>query len=305
MNIKLLYILCFFSTICFGQTIKSEELLLHNGLIELPGTLSYLEEKTPLIIWIHGSGNVDRNGNQGTTIKANYIKQFRDRINSHNIAFFSYDKRTANSKNAGHLKETLFDDFVADAEQIIEHFKTNQRFSQIILIGHSQGSLVAMLASEKTDKFISLAGPSERFDKAIITQISQQSTEFAEVARAHFQELFETGTIQQVNPLLASIFAKPNLSFIRNWSQYTPFKEIEKIRIPTLIINGTKDLQVKTNDAETLHKALPTSELVLISNMNHVLKDIQKETDNINSYYTANFELAAELIPAVVNFINK
>ncbi len=305
MNVKFFYILCFFSTICLGQAIKSEELLLHNGLIELPGTLSYLGEKTPLIIWIHGSGNVDRDGNQGTTINANYIKQFRDHINRHNIAFFSYDKRTANSKNAEHLKETLFDDFVADAEQIIEYFKTNERFSEIILVGHSQGSLVAMLASEKIAKFISLAGPSDRFDKAIIAQISQQSPEFAKVAEAHFKELFETGAIQQVNPLLASIFSKPNHSFIRSWSQYTPCKEIEKIRIPTLIINGTKDLQVKTSDAETLHKALPASELLLINNMNHVLKDIEKEADNINSYYSANFELAAELIPAVVNFINK
>lgn len=305
MKTKFLYISLILSALCIGQTLQSEEILVFNDAIELPGTLTYSKENIPLIIWVHGSGNVDRNGNQGNMIKANYIKQFRDQINQHDIAFFSYDKRTANPKNANYLRATLFDDFVADAEQIIAHFRASQRFSEIILVGHSQGSLVAMLASEKIDKFISLAGPSDRFDKAIIAQISQQSSEFAEVASAHFQELFETGTIKQVNPLLASIFSKPNLAFIRSWSQYTPSVEIQKISIPTLIINGTKDLQVKSSAAETLHKALPKSTLVLINSMNHVLKNIEKDTDNMNSYYTSNFELSAALISAVENFINK
>lgn len=304
MNYKLLYIALFISSICFGQKINSEEILIKNDSIELPGTLTYAKENTPLIIWIHGSGNVDRNGNQiGVNIKANYIKQFRDSINKYNIAFFSYDKRSANKKNFKHLKGTLFKDFVEDAKKVVSHFKANNRFTEIVLIGHSQGSLVAMLASEGISEYVSIAGPSDSFDKAIIKQVTKQSPEFGKITEAHFKELFETGTIKQVNPLLASIFAKQNLEFIANYAKYNPAEEIKKITIPTLIINGTKDLQVKIEDAETLHKALPSSKLVIVDNMNHVLKNIEIDADNIKSYYSANFQLSTKLITTIVAFL--
>ena len=192
---------------------------------------------------------------------------------------------------------------VKDAKKVIAHFKIEKRFSEIILIGHSQGSLVAMLASKNTSKYISIAGPSESIDKTIIKQITKQSAEFGKVAEAHFKELFETGTIIQVNPLLASIFAKQNLEFIANYAKYNPVEEIKKVTIPALLINGTKDLQVKIEDAKALHKALPSSELVLINNMNHVLKNIEKDADNLNSYYSANFQLSPKLITTIVAFL--
>ena len=157
MKIKILVILSFISFLSFGQSeISSEEIIIYNDSIELPGTLTQLKKskKHPLIIWVHGSGNVDRNGNQkGVNIKANYIKQFRDSINDQ-AAFFSYDKRTANSKNLKYLQNVSFDDLVSDVRKIISNFKDDPRFSEIILAGHSQGSLVAMLAvNESVNKF--------------------------------------------------------------------------------------------------------------------------------------------------------
>ncbi len=48
--------------ITYSQII-SEEVLIKNDSIELPGTLSFSKKQSKLIIWIHGSENVDRNGN--------------------------------------------------------------------------------------------------------------------------------------------------------------------------------------------------------------------------------------------------
>ncbi len=304
MKFKFLYLFLFVCSISIGQNnIVSEEILIKNDSIELPGTLTFFEENTPLIIWVHGSGNIDRNGNQGAIIKANYIKQFRDSINKQGIAFFSYDKRTSNPKNFKFLKGILYEDLVNDAKKVISHFKNDNRFSEIILIGHSQGSLTALLASKNTGKYISIAGPGISIDKTIIEQITKQSAELGSTTIAHFKELFETGTIKKVHPFLVSIFAKQNLPFILNWAKYNPAEEIKKITIPTLIINGTKDIQVKVEDAQALHKALPSSELVIIENMNHVLKHLEKDADNMNSYYSADFPLSTELITTIANFI--
>ena len=65
------------------DSIQSKEILLKNGDIELPGTLTYSKASKNLVIWIHGSGDVDRNGNQASAnVKANYIKQLRDSLNN-------------------------------------------------------------------------------------------------------------------------------------------------------------------------------------------------------------------------------
>ena len=287
--------------------VTSEEIVINNMEIQLPGTLTFSEENQPLIIWIHGSGNVDRNGNQaGLNVNANYIKQFRDAVNAEGIAFFSYDKRTANPKNMDFLKDgVLFSDFILDAKEVVNHFKNDKRFSKIILAGHSQGSLVAMNALDNVDKYVSIAGAGESVDKAIIKQLTTQNPDLAKKAQSHFDELSETGTIKEIEPMLMSIFAEPNQPFFKSWISYNPKDEIKKITIPILITNGDKDLQVKVEDAEALQEANSASEIVIIENMNHVLKDIQKEEDNVKSYYSADYPISKKLIETVVSFVKK
>ena len=286
--------------------VKSEEITIKNNEIELPGTLTYSQEKSPLIIWVHGSGNVDRNGNQEPIIKANDIKQFRDSITKNGVSFFSYDKRTANKKNMPSLlKGVNFSDYVSDVKKVINHFKDDKRFTKIVLLGHSQGSLVAMLASKNTQKFISVAGPSLSADKAIIKQIHDKAPFLDSITKAHFKALSKTGKVETINPMLLSVFAKPNQSFLKSWIQYNPTEEINKLNTPVLIINGDKDLQVKTEEALALNSANSKSKLVIIENMNHVLKDIQKDENNMNSYYSAEFPLSKKLIKTIVSFVKK
>ncbi|WP_026778145.1 S9 family peptidase [Polaribacter sp. Hel_I_88] len=287
--------------ISFAQ-VKSEEITINNMAIQLPGTLTYPSEKSPLVIWVHGSGGVDRNGNQ-----PQYIKQFRDKINKNNIAFFSYDKRTANPKNATFLQEDgiLIADFVSDVKEVVNHFKGDERFTEIILAGHSQGSLIAMMALDNVDRYISIAGAGETIDKTLVRQVTAQSAEFGKLTETYLKELKETGEITEVDPNLLSLFAKPNQPFLTSWIELNPLEEIKNVTIPTLLINGDKDIQVQVLDAENLKKAKPEATLVIIKNMNHVLKDIQKEEDNLASYYSADFPISEELIKTIVEFIHK
>ena len=295
----------FGASVVFSQ-IQSKEITLHNKEIELLGTLSYSKENTPLIIWVHGSGPVDRNGNQpAQNVKANYIKQFRDAINTKDIAFFSFDKRTANKNNHPFLKDTKVPDFALDAQVVINHFKNSKQFSKIILVGHSQGSLVAMLAAKKIDKYISLSGAGETIDKTMIQQISKNNPTLGEAAKQQFDTLRRKGKIKVINPFLMSVFAKPMQSFWYSWMLLNPVEEIKKLNIPILIINGDKDLQVRIKDAETLHAANSKSKLVIIKNMNHVLKDIQKEEDNLSSYYSSAYPISEKLIETIDSFIKK
>ncbi len=284
----------------FSQ-ITTQEITIQNQAIQLPGTLSYPAENSPLIIWVHGSGGVDRYGNQ-----PQYIQQFRTAVNKEKIAFFSYDKRTANPNNRAFLKEgVLFNDFILDVKEVVNHFKNDTRFNSITLVGHSQGSLTAMMALKNVDNYISIAGAGETIDKILIKQLRAQSLEYANIAKAHFKELKETGSIKEVNPNLMAIFAKPNQEFWSSWIAVDPIKALKNITIPTLIINGDKDIQVGVENASKLKAVKPNASYAIIQNMNHILKDIQKEADNIKSYNSPEFPVSKQLIETIVSFVKK
>ena len=290
-----------FSVIMSFAQVKSEEILIKNGEVELPGTLTYTKENTPLIVWVHGSGGVKRDGN-----KPKYIEQFRKEINKYNLAFFSYDKRTTNPKNVSILKQgILFQHLISDVLEVVNYFKKEHRFSKVILIGHSQGSLIAMKALKNVDKYISLAGPGEVIDKTLVRQLSAQNPLIKKPLQDSFKELREKGKIKVVTPSLASLFSKVNQPFWLSWIKLDPTEEIKKVTIPTLIINGDKDLQVLISDAEALKKAKPDAEYAIIKNMNHVLKHIDKDENNMKSYFSADFPVSEKLLETIVTFIKK
>ena len=296
------------SSVMVYSQITSEEITINNYEIQLPGTLTYSSETSPLLIWVHGSGNVDRNGNQaGMTVGANYIQQVREKLTASGFAFFSYDKRTANPKNIGFMQQNgvLIGDFVDDVIEVINHFKKRKKFSSITLIGHSQGSLISMLASADVDKVISLAGPAESIDQTIIRQVSGQSKELGELCVSYFKQLKDSGEIKKVDPRLITLFAKPNQPFFKSWIEKDPVKIIKNLDKPILIINGDKDLQVPTSEAKTLHEANSKSALVIIKNMNHVLKEIEKSEDNLASYRNPIFPISKELIVTITRFVKE
>lgn len=298
------------SAITNAQSIKEETILLKNREIELPGSLSYdtTIKRQPLVIFIPGSGNPDRNGNQfAMGIKPSYIKQLADSLNTKGIAFYRYDKRTATAKNIPILlKGMKFSELAEDVKIIINHFKEDKRFSDIVLIGHSQGSLVGMLAvNDYVDKYISLAGLAVTAEKTIVRQIRAQNEELGNTTQMHFDELNKTGTINEINPMLMSIFAPQNQTFLKDYNRYKPSVIIKSITIPTLIINGDADIQVPIEDAELLHESLPESTLAIIPKMNHVLKTVEDTTQNQMSYMSSDFPLSQELITTLIQFIKK
>ncbi len=318
-TIKSLILILIFNLVSFGQTeITSEEILLKNDSIQLPGTLSYNKalKKQPLVIYLHGSGGVDRNGNQGAVYKANYIKQLSDSLVSKGIAFYRYDKRTSTISNLMQLRnmedikrELVFEKFVEDAKLAINKFKEDPRFSGITLIGHSQGSLVSMLASNAgIEKFISLAGPSNTFDISLVKQYRQLfGDSIADATNNHFKELRATGHIKKVhpNPNIGIIFNPNHLPLIKSWVAYNPSEEIKKVKVPTMIINGTMDNQVFEEDAKALHKAKPDAEFLIIENMNHPLKIITTAEDNQKSLFTPDYPLSEVLVTSITEFIKK
>ncbi|MAU26013.1 MAG: alpha/beta hydrolase [Muricauda sp.] len=303
---KLFYIFWLSAFSCLGQEIAVEELELYNDSIYLPGTLSYpiQTKKPPLAIFVHGSGNPDRNGNQGEMVRANYIQELADSLNARGIAFYRYDKRNATPANLAKSKNIRIGNLVADLKVAINRFKDDERFASLHLIGHSQGSLVGMLAaSEEIKSYTSLAGLGTPVDKALIRQLGAQNKDVGKIAEKYIEELMETDTILDVNPFLMALFAPQNQKYLKDWMLLDPAEEIAKLSMPVLIINGDADLQVTADDAQQLKKAKPDAELAIIPNMNHVLKSVESWGENQRSYKEVGFPLSSKLVETLAKFV--
>src|SRR5690606_13298496 len=175
------------------------------------------------------------------------------------IASFRYDKRILKAQELGIKESELsFNDFVTDAVSVLDHFREKDDYGKIIILGHSQGSLIGMLAAEeKADAFISIAGAGKPIDSIIVEQIAIQMPGFEAGTRTSFKEMREKGSTSSYNPMLEAIFRPSVQPFLLSWMIYDPVAEIAKLDIPVLILNGTNDFQVTEKEAELLKEANP------------------------------------------------
>jgi hypothetical protein len=258
-----------------------------------------------LAIIIADSGPIDRDGNQDFQ-KTNNLKKLAAGLTNRGIATFRYDKRIVKQLRRGNLDPNIkFENFVNDAIDVIDYFRKQNDYKKIYIIGHSQGSLIGMLAAkEKADGFISIAGAGKSIDAVILEQVELTAPMFTEDTKRIVAVLKDGKTTNEYPQALNSIFDLSVQPFMASWMKYNPIEEIKKLDIPVLVINGTKDLQVSVEEATSLSKAGKKSELKLIKQMNHVLFLITgDDQENAKSYNESFRPISPELIESIVTYI--
>lgn len=274
---------------------------------ELVGDFYKGKSKETVILLIAGSGPTDRNGNSMGISQNNSLKYLAEGLSEQDFNVFTYDKRVVYLlKNQKEIPDLDFQHGIDDAETIINFLKTKMKFKNVIVAGHSEGSLVGMIAAQKNAAaFISLAGAGNSIDIILTEQLNKQAPMFNDEVSRILKELKSGNKVADVNPMLQSLFGEQNQTFLIEWISLNPAKEIEKLKIPVLIINGTKDIQVSVQEAEILHQANPKSEVVIIENMNHIFKKIEKDEDNLKSYSNPKLDIDIELINIITKFLHK
>ncbi|MDN4527682.1 alpha/beta hydrolase family protein [Fictibacillus fluitans] len=268
--------------------------------------------KYPVALIIPGSGPTDRNGNSPALGgKNNSLKMLAEALKKHGIASVRYDKRGA-GKNAQAVipqKDMRFGQNVDDAKKWLDKLKQDERFSKVVVIGHSEGSLVGMLAAEKNnaDAFISLAGAGHSIDQVLKQQLKASLPQDQyHKSESILGQLKQGETVNDVPGSLKSVFNPSVQPYYISWMKYDPAKEIRKLNLPALIINGKHDIQVPASEAETLKKAKPEAELLLVDKMNHVLKEAPAEREaNLKTYTDPSLPLADGLESGMVEFLQK
>jgi len=295
------------STLVFSQTEVPVTLKTKTGNIE--GTLMMPAGKLPVSVAliIAGSGPTDRNGNN-PMMTNNSLKMLAEELAKNGIASLRYDKRAIGASQKAGVKEAelRFEMYIDDVTDWITLLKNDQSFNQIVVIGHSEGSLIGMIASQdaKVDKFVSIAGGGQSADKIILEQLKSQPPTVLEQTTPILNELVKGNTVANVPPMLNSLFRPSVQPYMISWIKYDPQIEMAKLKKPCLIVQGTTDIQVSVEDAKRLQTAKPDAKMVLIEGMNHILKNAEADKmKNMLTYREPNLPLNVELVPAISTFI--
>lgn len=312
----LMYLMLLITSNAFSQ-IKSDtsflgsEIIIQTSSGNIYGVLTITADtkKSPVVIIIPGSGPTDKDCNSLHGMQTNAYKMLAEGLVEKGISILRFDKRgVGQSKQAMKSQSELrFETYINDVNDWIFLLQKDKRFSKIFLLGHSEGSLIGMVAANQTNiaGFISVSGVAKSADIVLEEQLKTKlSPKLLAESNRILDSLRKGKTVLDVNPSLFAIYKPSVQPYLISWMNYNPIKEFSKMNIPTLIIQGTTDLQVTVNHAKLLSESKPDARLVIINNMNHVLKesgtDIQ---ENMATYSNPDLPLKAELVDEIVNFI--
>jgi pimeloyl-ACP methyl ester carboxylesterase len=104
---------------------------------------------------------------------------------------------------------------------------------------------------------------------------------------------------------LAMLFVPVNQTFMRSLAAFDAPAAIRAVRQPVLIVQGETDLQASVADAERLHAARPDARLVVVPDVNHVLKHVADKTlaGQGPSYTDPSIPIAPEVVAAIADWI--
>ena len=256
-----------------------------NGAVELKGTLSLPASATGRItvaLIVAGSGPTDRNGNNRAGLRTNTYAQMAWRLGERGLAVLRYDKRAIGAGPESGLSQWTIDDYARDAHALADTLARDPRFSRVVLVGHSEGALLAIMAARDgapVAGVASVAGMGRPMGAVLHEQLARQidSTTLArfDVAMTAF---LKGETPSDVPQGLGMFFVPVNRAFLASVYTLDPTAVMRAVRQPTLILQGAHDAQITVRDAELLHAAKPDARLVVLPKANHLLKEAPNAT---------------------------
>lgn len=263
----------------------------------------------PAALILAGSGPTPRDGNFGT------YRRLAQGLASNGIRSLRYDKRGVGESRALVTREDdlLLQRFVDDAVAAASNLEARPDVSAAVIVGHSEGALLAILAAEriKVAGIILLAGPGRRFSVILREQIASlplppDHEHYRTEAVSIIETLAKGQRVPEVSKPNMVLFRPAVQPFLMSLMAVDPTAEFRRLPLPALIVQGARDIQVKTADYEALRTARPDATSLLLPDANHMFThapaDLSDRAAQIKSY-DRNAPLVPDLIPALVSFI--
>ena len=217
-----------------------------------------MKPKTPIFIFVHGSGPNDRD----ETIGPNKIfKDLAYGLATKGIASLRYDKRTYLYKDSINGKD-IHKEVLNDVSSAIKWIKSQTEFkdSPILIIGHSLGAYLAPLIAKQNIEvkgIVMLAGNCRPLEDLIKEQFhylfhlsSKSSVEMSdEIINIEKKYVYIKNNLSKNSPTNKLPLNIP-ASYWLSMKLYDQKDVISKLMVPIFVLQGERDYQVTMTDFE-------------------------------------------------------
>ena len=293
-------------------------------LVEAPGPTGPLKGTMlapsagngPVVLIIPGSGPTDRDGNSPAGVLAAPYRLLAEGLVGHGVTTVRIDKRGLAGSAAATPdgNAVTIPDYVADVNAWMTVIRQRTRTSCVWLLGHSEGGLVALAAAKNAQDVcgLILVSAAGRPIGAVLREQLKANPANAPLLDQALPAIDALEAGKQVDtsgmpaPLLR-LFNPRVQGFLISAFSYDPAQLLEGYTKPVLIVQGLRDIQVREADAQLLKKANPAATLVLLPDMNHVLKSVTSDDvrANIATYGNASLPLAPGVVEAIADFLTR
>lgn len=264
----------------------------------------------PLVILVSGSGATDRDGNSvGMPLRPGTMKWVAAELARAGVASLRFDKRFLPASGGSLIREEdlRLEHLAGDVVAWVRHMRADRRFSRIVLAGHSEGGLVALLATRDVgvDGLVLLATPGRPLGDVLREQLAGKLPADLKPEAERILAALERGqTAADVPPALLPLYRPSVQPYLISSLRLNPSDMLRRARVSVMLVQGDADLQVSVADFDRLKAARPDALALKVSGMNHVLKQASGDlAAQSESYRSPDWPLAPGWVPKMAGFV--
>lgn len=281
---------------------------------DLAGTLIEPAEGKPVVLIVPGSGPTDREGNNPMGVNASSYRLLAEALSQRGIGSLRIDKRGMFESRAAipDPNDVTISAYAEDVSAWISVVRARTEVDCVFVLGHSEGGLVALEAGQKSDDLCGIllvASVGRPLGDTLREQLQSNPANavvleeaFSAIGKLEAGERVDT---QNMHRGLMPLFNPAVQGFLIDMFARIPAELAAGVEVPMLIVAGGKDIQTPVTDAEALAEGQPAAKLIVIDDMNHVLKPVEGDSRlaNIATYSDASLPVHPELVDAIASFL--
>ncbi|MGJ7575747.1 alpha/beta hydrolase [Variovorax sp. RB2P76] len=271
---------------------------------------------TATVLIVPGSGPTDRQGNGPQGLQSATYRLLAQDLATRGISSLRIDKRglfgsAAAVSDANNVK---VQDYAHDVTQWVTALRQRTAGACVWVLGHSEGGVVALMADQSNTGLCGLilvATPGRPLGEVLRTQLKANPANSPLIAQAFGAiDSLEAGRrvdMANLHPALQPLFRPAVQDFLIDSFAIDPARLAATAHGPILILQGARDLQVGVEDARRLQAAAPDAKLVVLPDVNHVLKAVPSDdrAANIATYSRADLALPSAVVDTIADFVSQ